>query len=80
MPYLNSLDLSLNIGKLKFFTFLDYMVSLTLLLWISAMLGILSFDLKICRDISGLFLIESFHFINMSNSIPTKHYYLSSDT
>ena len=79
MPYLNSLDLLLNIGKLKFFTFLDYMVSLTLL-WISAMLGILSFDLKICRDISGLFLIESFHFINMSNSILTKHYYLSSDT
>jgi len=78
LSYLNGLDLLSNMEKLKFFTFLDHIVSLTLFLWISATLEVLFFDLKIHGDISGLFLIESFHFINMSNSIPTKLYYLLS--
>ena len=76
--YLNGLDLLSNMKKLKFFTFLDYMVFLTFFLWISVTLEVLFFDLKIHRNISDSFLIESFHFINMSNSISTKLYYLLS--
>ena len=49
-------------GKTEVFTFLDHIVSLILILWTLATLGVLSFDLKIHEDILGLFLTESFFF------------------
>lgn len=72
LSYQISLDQLQNIENLKFFTFPDYIDLSTLLLWISAILENLFFILKTPRDISDLFLIESFYSDNTSNFISTK--------
>ena len=69
---LNSLDLLLNIEKLKSFIFPDCMEYSTLSLLISVILEVLYFILKILSIILGSFLIESFYFDNTLNSIQTK--------
>jgi len=78
LPYSNSLDLLLNMEKLKSFISPDCIGYSTLSLWTSVILEVLFFTPKILGIILGLFSIESFHLDSMSNFIWKKLCQLSS--
>lgn len=75
--YLNSLDLSSSIEKLKFFTFPDHMMSLTFLCLTSAYLEVSFFVPRIHSTILDSSLTESFHLNNILIFIWIKFFWLS---